>query len=415
MLRNFFGENGIGKRSFFVLAILFLSVFGWFYITLPLLDIILIELGPTDLETLTIWATFYLSIIGTSVLGAYLTTKFSRVKIISSWAIFGAFISLLPAIINTNSFDQVLSVSLFLGASFGIGLPACFAYFADITVVENRGRVGAIVFLIANVIAPFLSILSSSIDLVILSIFFALFRGMGLIVFFFKSGEQSVFPMKKSVSFISIFKDRTFLLYFIAWSMFPLVDNFESVLIVPYLEQNMNYILGLMDIIEPLVGVFSILLAGLLCDWIGRKKIVLSGFVAIGLAYAIIGFFYGSPFSWYVYMVVDALAWGIFSLIFFIVLWGDIAQTNDSGKYYTIGSIPYFLGLMIPALLPESLIGEIELYFAFSLASLFLFVAMMPLAFAPETLPEKKMELRRLRSFAEEARKAREKFENKTK
>ena len=39
----------------------------------------------------------------------------------------------------------------------------------------------------------------------------------------------------------------------------------------------------------------------------------------------------------------------------------------------------------------------------------------MPLVFAPETLPEKKMELRRLRSFADEARKAREKYERKSK
>ena len=43
----------------------------------------------------------------------------------------------------------------------------------------------------------------------------------------------------------------------------------------------------------------------------------------------------------------------------------------------------------------------------------FLFVAVIPLVFAPETLPEKKMELRRLRSFAEEAKRAKEKFERK--
>jgi hypothetical protein len=47
------------------------------------------------------------------------------------------------------------------------------------------------------------------------------------------------------------------------------------------------------------------------------------------------------------------------------------------------------------------------------LASFFLFVAVLPLIYAPETLPEKKMELRRLRSFAEEARKAKEKYERK--
>ena len=42
---------------------------------------------------------------------------------------------------------------------------------------------------------------------------------------------------------------------------------------------------------------------------------------------------------------------------------------------------------------------------AFSLAAFFLFVAVLPLWIAPETLPEKKMELRRLRNFADEAKK----------
>ena len=54
------------------------------------------------------------------------------------------------------------------------------------------------------------------------------------------------------------------------------------------------------------------------------------------------------------------------------------------------------------ALLVEN---NIELTAAFSLASFFLFVAVMPLVFAPETLPEKKMELRRLRKFVDDAKK----------
>jgi len=50
---------------------------------------------------------------------------------------------------------------------------------------------------------------------------------------------------------------------------------------------------------------------------------------------------------------------------------------------------------------------------AFSVAAFFLFLAVLPLISAPETLPEKKVELRRLRSFAEEAQKAKEKYERK--
>ena len=114
---------------------------------------------------------------------------------------------------------------------------------------------------------------------------------------------------------------------------------------------------------------------------------------------------------WYLYFIVDGIAWGIFLLIFFVILWGDIAKSDNSEKYYTIGSIPYFLSSIIPALLTANMVQNINLSAAFSVASFFLFVAVMPLVFAPETLPEKKMELRRLRSFADEARKMKEKYE----
>ena len=51
---------------------------------------------------------------------------------------------------------------------------------------------------------------------------------------------------------------------------------------------------------------------------------------------------------------------------------------------------------------------------AFSLASFFLFLAVLPLMYAPETLPEKKIELRRLRKYVEGARKVKEKHEGKS-
>ncbi|WGM88464.1 MAG: MFS transporter [Candidatus Bathyarchaeota archaeon] len=414
MLRTFLGENTIGKRNFLVLTILFLSVFGWFFMTLPVIEQML---GP-DPEyqvNLAVWAAFYLSIIGSSILGSLFSQKIGKLKFIYLWAILGVAVSFLPAIINTASFEQVFGVSLFLGVSFGWGVPAFFAYFVESTVVENRGRVAAITFLLANLAAPFLSIVASEFDFMIVTVLFALLRGTSLFIFFLKPEEQLSSDVPKDVSFREILKNRTFLLYFVAWSMFPLIDNFERVLVIPFLSINYPNLVSEMGIVEPLVAGLSILIAGILCDRIGRKKIVLSGFVAIGIAYGLIGILHNIEFLWYVYFIVDAIAWGIFSLIFFIILWGDIAHTKNSQKFYAIGSIPFFVGSILPYLLPSSIVENIEIYATFSVASLFLFVAVMPLVFAPETLPEKKIELRRLKNFAEEAKKAREKFEQKKK
>jgi len=413
MLRRFLGEYGIGKRGFLVITILFLSVFGWYYTTEPMINSILNGLEITHTQNLAIWATFYVSIIGTSILGTFLSNKVDRLKFLYIWTVLGVGISFLPALLTNVTLLQVWSVSLLLGASFGLGLPSCLAYFAECTVVENRGRIGGITFLIATISVPLLTILFSAFDLATITVIFALLRGMGLIVFFQKPEKQPSSQMTTSVSFVSILRDRTFLLYFVAWSMFPLVDRFETALLEQFLIGWMPDLLKIMGVVEPLVAGLSLLIAGLLCDWIGRKKIMLSGFVALGVAYAIIGLAPDSVFSWYLYFFVDGVAWGIFLLIFVLILWGDLSQPGTREKYYALGSVPFFLSYIIPEFLTESFIDPISLFAAFSLASFFLFVAVMPLVFAPETLPEKKIELRRLRKFAEDAKKAKEKYERK--
>ena len=413
MLQRLLGEHSIGKRDFLVITILFISVFGWFYMTIPLLKYRILEnLNPTYIETITIWAAFYVSIIGTSILGMFLSNKVERRKFLCIWTVLGVGISLVPALINISNFGQVWITALLLGASFGLGVPSCLAYFAESTVIENRGSVGGITFLIANISAPLLAGLFSPFDLSTFSVVFAFMRGIGLIVFFLKPEKQASSATK--VSIVSILRDRTFILYFVAWSMFLLVDSLESGFVGPFLIDNHPTLSVNMDNIEALVAGLTIPIAGMLCDWIGRKKNVLVGFVALGIAYAIIGFNPKPALSWYIYFLVDGVAWGIFSLVFILILWGDLAQSGDSKKYYTLGSIPFFLSSLIPSLLPKSLVVNFSVDTAFSLAAFFLFVAVMPLVFAPETLPEKKMELRRLRSFAEEAKKAKENYERKT-
>ena len=131
MLRRFLGENSIGKRGFLVITILFLSVFGWYYMTLPVIEGILSDLNPNYTEKLAIWATFYLSIIGASILGTFLSKKVDRLKFLYMWTVLGVVTSLLPALLINVTFWQVWSVSLLLGASFGLGVPSCLAYFAE--------------------------------------------------------------------------------------------------------------------------------------------------------------------------------------------------------------------------------------------------------------------------------------------
>jgi MFS family permease len=415
MLRKFLGESGIAQKDFFTVCILLLNVFGWYYMTLTLINNILSGLTVTHAQNFVVWAAYYVSSVGAGIIGSILSNRISRLNFLYSWIIAGVITSSLPALFNSFTLTHLLIISILLGISFGSGMPSCLAYFAECTIVENRGRIGGIILLLTNLSAPLLAIPFETFNLPVNSIIVAIWRGSGLIIFFLKP-KEFLASKTKNASFASILRDKSFFLYFISWFMFCLVDRFEKNILTHFLSaraQSMPNLLNVMDIVEPIIGSIFMLIAGLLCDWNGRKRIVLYGFVALGLSYAIIGFAPSSPISWYVYFLVDGIAWGMFFVIFILILWGDLSQSGNREKYYTLGSIPFFLSSIIPLLLDSSLIELIPSYTAFSLASFFIFVAVLPLMYAPETLPERKIELRHLRKYTQKAMKVMEKYEEK--
>jgi len=411
MLQKTLGDLGIGRRDFIVVFGLLVNAFTWLFFlgffieqAISLLDI------KNDMP---IWSAFYLSIIGFSIIGAVVSKRFSREKFLKLWIIFGVIASLLPVLFSNFTVTNLSVISVIFGASFGLGMPSCLAFFTEITKVDNRGRVGGITFLIVFLVGPLLTLSLNTLSLPIFALVCAVWRGTGLSVCYLKQKKQDS-PEVSETSFISILRDRPFILYFVAWLMFSVVDIMETPIVTKAIDDE-STLYAIMEIVEPILSTVFILVAGVFCDWIGRKKVVLSGFVSLGIAYAIVGLFSGqvtsgqSDFLWYLYFVVDGAAWGIFYLTFTLILWGDLSQSGSREKYYALGSVPFFISYIIPQFvsLPD------DLGAAFSVAAFFLFLAVLPLISAPETLPEKKVELRRLRSFAEEAQKAKEKYERK--
>jgi len=404
---------GISRKDFFVLFILLFNAFSWHYmIHMSMIPRILSGFSIMYVQTL-VWVVYYVAVAGSGLVGLILSRRIRRLHFLYFWITLGVVTSLFVIPFESTTITNALGLSLFWGISFGLGMPSCLAYFADYTLVENRGRISGIIFLIINISFPLIGILSK-LNLITISIISAIWRFFGLIVLFLlKPSEKIAIEKKNHSPTISIFHNKAFFLYLIPWFMFCLVDRFEKTLIDQFLSNSMPSLLNVMGILEPIIASFFILIAGLLCDWNGRKRIVLYGFVALGLAYAIIGLAPSLVISWYFYFLVDGVAWGIFLLIFVLILWGDLSQSGNREKYYTIGSVPFFLSSVIPPLLTPSFIELISPYTAFSLASFFLFVAVLPLMYAPETLPEKKIELRRLRKYVEKAKEVKEKREEK--
>ena len=400
-------EGRISLGNFLIIFVLLFNAFTWWYMTRKMLEDIIDNLNVSHTQNTTLWAVYYTALIGTSIVGWVLARKVGRIRFLCLWMTLGTITSLLPMFFNNVTIIHALLICFLLGASFGLGMPSCLAYFADHTLIENRGRVGGTTFFITNLSAPFFAGLLMVSDLTINSITSAVWRGLGLLMFVsLKPEEKFDARTKRNKHFVSILRNKSFTLFFMPWLMFCFLNRLEEPILREFLEPDFYQ---LMTMIGAIVASFSALIGGLLSDWIGRKRVVIYGFVSLGLAYALIGIASDFLFSWYFYILIDGIAGGLFMVTFILVLWGDLAQPGTREEYYIIGNIPFFFTDVVRigatpyiALIPSSA--------AFSFASFFLFLAVLPLMYAPETLPERKIELRRLRKYAEEAKKVKEKY-----
>ena len=104
----------------------------------------------------------------------------------------------------------------------------------------------------------------------------------------------------------------------------------------------------------------------------------------------------------YVFMTLDGITWGLLFSVFLTVVWGDLGEGYEKEKFYVIGGVPFLLANFLSVLI-NPYAASIPLGTAFTVASFFLFVAVIPLMYAPETLPEKAMKDRDLKSYVEKA------------
>ena len=335
MSTGFSEKPVINRKDFFIVSTLLFNAFTWFYMTLIVIESLLIDLSITYIQNLAIWTAYCVSIIGSSIVGPSLSNKINRLNFLYLWIILGVVTSSLLVLLNHFTVMHILIFSILLGISFGLGMPSCLAYFTDCTPIENRGRISGIIFLTTNLSAPLFITAFNMFGLIINSIILAVWRGLGLIVFFLKPEEKFASERKKNVSFMLVLKDRSFFLYFIAWLMFCLIDRFER----PVLADLFGDFYYLM--IGPIIGSFFALIAGMLSDQIGRKRVILYGFVTLGIAYAIIGVAPAIIFSWYFFLTIESIATGILWVTFILILWGDLSPQGDREKYYVIGEAPY--------------------------------------------------------------------------
>jgi len=400
--KPFFERIGISKREFFPLFALLFNTFTWYFMILIMTS----NVAEGDTGNI-LRTTYFIGVIGSSIIGSILSSYVKRLRFLYVWMFVGMASSSLLAFSDNFAPSHFLLIFSSLGFSFGLGMPSCLAYFSDHTSIENRGRISAIIFSASNIGALPFAILLTGLNVTISSVILTVWRGFGIATFaMLRPTEKLIVEKNEKSSFSLVLNDKRFVLYLVPWFMFSFIDRFEKIVFQGFIDPNF-YQLTLA--IEPVIAVLSMLIGGLLCDRIGRKRTVIYGFVSLGVAYAMIGIAPSMLLFWYLYLIIDGIAAGILWIIFIFILWGDLSQPKNREKYYVIGSIPFFLTdiLSLPS---TAFIRLVPANSSFSLASFFLFLAVLPLIYAPETLPEKKIQLRKLRGYAETAKKLRKKY-----
>ncbi len=366
---------------------------------------------------LSIAALIFSAFIGTLVLDRFKR----RLAFLKYWTIIGIFLSSSLLLLDLTNASVLIAIAGIFGAYFGIGIPAFMGYFAATTTVQNRARLGGITILIMGISYAIVSSIGGT-DILATAIALSILRLIGLAPILVLKPLERPIADKEKVSFRAVVTNKSFLLYVIPWFMFSLVND----LTMKINDKNFgdpsifgsDFVVYYKVIQTVLVGASAIIF-GFVADKKGRKRLALIGFALSGLGYAAIGLFTNNVLAAWFYVVVDAIAWGTFTMLFVVILWGDIAQDKGSEKYYIIGILPYVLSNLVSHTVGQNIAngitaGNANAGTVFSFASFFLFIAILPLIYAPETLSDKIMKSLDLNTYVNKALKIAKKETGKT-
>jgi len=391
-----FKEFFIHQKRFLLVFSLILNSVIWFY---------MIVLNVLPAQELTPFASslqwlFYLTIVVSALIGPIIAEKVKKMRFLFFWVLLGVISSLFPMVLPTFGNYEVAMMLVFWGFAFGIGFPSCLALIPTLTKIEERGRAGGKTFLATYAILPLFLLVIRHLDIFSISLLLAAWRSLGLGVFLLHVNIDDVVQLKP-VSYFSILRRGTFFLYFLPWLAFCLINYFETEVLEQFYGTSM---INLQNTIEIVVGCLFCLIAGWLMDLKGRKRVIIAGLVVLGLGYALLSLFPLIPLVQAFYMIVDGIAFGIFTVAFIFVVWADMSNSGRGEKFFALGSIALPIAVMLSIFISPWL-KMIDASNAFSLASFFIFLAIIPLFFAPELLPEKVIKEREIRRYVEEAKK----------
>ncbi len=333
-----------------------------------------------------------------AIIGSMISEKVDRRKLLWSWITIGILATVSLAVFQGIIFSLLSTV--FLGISLGLGFPSCAALLADCTAVEERARVAGTIILETFIMVSLALIGINLLNLGLIGVilFLAILRGTSYLAL----GLDFCTKIKeKPKSWRFIFSHRDFVFYLLPWMMFNAASGLVAFAFMG-LPQTPDYQWAL-TIGSPLrflgTAIFG-LASGVVADRFGRKQPIIIGLILLGVGFAFLGLA-TSPLSVLVYQMFSGIAWGGLMAVYLAVL-GDLAFPGSKEKFYALGAVTPLIIYMSLASIPELSGVSAPANFISPILSIILFLSIVPILYASETLPESKMRERRFRKHIRE-------------
>ena len=388
--------------------ILVLNSFVWTIFSLPLVSAIIngrSESGAPDIERTILLLTLYSAVGISAIIGSKFFPR-ARTRLLEIWHFVGTTSTGLLIFISGNNMIIDSLLIFFFGTSVGIGMPSCLSQFANSTKIERRGITSGFVWSLVGFCVLFLAFLTASFEpwqTILALVVWRFFGGIGFASTNKKNCEP---PNQQAPSYLELIRQKEILLYLLPWALFCLLNFAEA----PILKKYFGLDFAFTQVLVWSIAGFVAALGGYIADIIGRKSIVIAGFGMLGVEYAIVGLLTPSQPALYLYSILDGISWGLLSSVFLITIWGDLGENCEKEKYYVLGGLTFFIsGLFSDLLSPH--VDSISTGLAFSFASFFLFLAVIPLVYARETLPKKEIRKREIKDYLKTAEKIKEKYQ----
>jgi MFS family permease len=397
----------IGARKLFAITIISSGTFSWFFLLGNNIEAIFQSFTNSQYWIYIGEALFYFFAAFSAIIGSGLSTKFNRKKLLQVWITSGFLVT--GSIIIFQGLNIVLVFGPLLGISLGLGFPFALSLLADCTIAEERGRVSGILMLqtfimlsLALVIENFLKL--GLVEIILLLLILRSTSFLGLSIEDACTDNFVKNKKRKSKSWLQILSYRSFILYFLPWLIFIIAVVLTDQILWANLLSDPDYTM-VFSIALPLLygGTASFgFVSGFLADRFGRKPLIISGLAILGFSFAFVEFA-TSPVSVFINLVTRGIAFG-FLMVVYIAVPGDLAFSYSKEKFYalilvlpmtiySLGSVPLALGRSGAA----SLLSPI--------LSIILFLSVIPVFLAPETLSQSKIREREMKEHIEKVQK----------